>query len=346
MDGAHNSGSQNEGSQVELRFEPVPNARGLTVNVNLDPEDAEVTTLTQASVDTISLGATQANANSVAAEAVSPTMPRNDSDILPRNSSDSPTGGDRFTAFSSALKLIREGLWIGDLGCMISKEWQKQDIRAIVTIMPSVPQEVFDVTSSSPQLRHFHYMLDDHIEYGDKDRHNLSTLFSDSPHKNIFDVLEFMHDARMNGHAVMVHCEQGKRRSATVMAAYLIWFLNLSRKDSIQLIQSKRRGATIPGIWRDELQFLAEHRASLDEAMAANEKAFDRMISEPVFRLKMEDELKRKLRERRSHTQHMEDEQPQTPTSGNEADAPAWAQSPFSPERRSGGVARRRAENT
>eukprot|EP00668_Euglena_longa_P016999 GGOE01021326.1.p1 GENE.GGOE01021326.1~~GGOE01021326.1.p1 ORF type:complete len:370 (+),score=59.04 GGOE01021326.1:63-1172(+) len=215
----------------------------------------------------------------------------------------SPSVEHSLAAFGSALKLIKEGLWIGDLGCMISREWQKQGIQAIVTIMPSLSEQVHEVATSSPGLKHFHYKLDDHIEYGDRDRHNLSTLFSESPHKNIFDVLEFMHHARCNGESVMVHCEQGKRRSATVMAAYLIWYLNLSRKDSIQLIQSKRRGATVPGIWRDELQFLAERRAKLDEALATQECKLDRLLSQPDLRKQLEIDLKARLKEsRRPHS--------------------------------------------
>eukprot|EP00667_Euglena_gracilis_P013543 EG_transcript_13972 len=230
----------------------------------------------------------------------------------------SPSVERSLAAFGSALKLIKEGLWIGDLGCMISKEWQKQGIQAIVTIMPSLSEQVHEVASSSPGLKHFHYKLDDHIEYGDRDRHNLSTLFSDSPHKNIFDVLEFMHQARLNGDSVMVHCEQGKRRSATVMAAYLIWYMNLSRKDSIQLIQSKRRGATVPGIWRDELQFLAERRAQLDQALAAQECKLDRLLSQPDLRKQLETDLKKRLKEsRRAQSQIVEEEDLPTPSTAS-----------------------------
>jgi predicted protein tyrosine phosphatase len=197
----------------------------------------------------------------------------------------------------------------------------KQDISAIVTIMPSVPKEVFAITRGRPGLRHFHYMLDDHIEYGDEERHNLSTLFPDSPHKNIFDVLEFMHDARLAGRAVMVHCEQGKRRSAAVMAAYLIWYRSLSRKDAIQLIQAKRRGATIPGLWRDELQSLAERRALLDET-ADESVDFSRMLSQPDLRVQLEEELKQKVREKRRMSptpqQRLSPTEPESPDSAGQ----------------------------
>lgn len=200
-------------------------------------------------------------------------------------------------AFGSALKVIEEGLFIGDLGCMLSMEWQKEGIQAIVTIMPSVPQEVQDVADACPTLKHFHYALDDHIEYGDKERHNVSTLFSESPHKNIFDVLEFMHAARQQGQSVMVHCEQGKRRSATVMAAYLIWYTKRSRKDCIQLIQSRRRGATIPGIWRDELEFLAERRAAMEEDLHLDNAQLSRVLSTPDLRMQLAEELKERVLE-------------------------------------------------
>ena len=57
---------------------------------------------------------------------------------------------------------------------------------------------------------------------------------------------------------IMVHCEQGKQRSAAVACAYLIWWANYTRKEAIQYVQSRRRGAVIPGIWRNELDHLAQ----------------------------------------------------------------------------------------
>lgn len=41
----------------------------------------------------------------------------------------------------------------------LSQEWQKQGIQAIVTIMPSLSEQVHEVASSSPGLKHFHYKL-------------------------------------------------------------------------------------------------------------------------------------------------------------------------------------------
>ena len=59
-------------------------------------------------------------------------------------------------------------------------------------------------------------------------------------------------------HRVMVHCEHGKQRSASVACAYLLWYAACDRREAVQWVQDRRRGAVIPGMWRQELEDLAE----------------------------------------------------------------------------------------
>lgn len=48
------------------------------------------------------------------------------------------------------------------------------------------------------------------------------------------------------GHAVLVHCERGRQRSACVVAAYLIRNLGYTRDGAIAAVQAKRPGAFTP----------------------------------------------------------------------------------------------------
>lgn len=66
----------------------------------------------------------------------------------------------------------------------------------------------------------------------------------DVPESNIKDVLEdaaaFIHNAMSNGHPVLVHCNQGRSRSATVAAAYLIKYRRMDATAGLGLLRDKR----------------------------------------------------------------------------------------------------------
>ena len=47
---------------------------------------------------------------------------------------------------------------------------------------------------------------------------------------------------------MIVHCYAGKQRSASVIAAFLINFLNIDWRKSVALIQSKKPSSFRPGI--------------------------------------------------------------------------------------------------
>lgn len=50
----------------------------------------------------------------------------------------------------------------------------------------------------------------------------------------------------MQSHDVLVHCQMGRQRSASTIAAFLMKMLRLSKVEAIQLIKSKSREAFFP----------------------------------------------------------------------------------------------------
>eukprot|EP00993_Chasmostoma_nieuportense_P002432 NODE_3227_length_1007_cov_21.731818_g3081_i0.p1 GENE.NODE_3227_length_1007_cov_21.731818_g3081_i0~~NODE_3227_length_1007_cov_21.731818_g3081_i0.p1 ORF type:complete len:309 (+),score=59.51 NODE_3227_length_1007_cov_21.731818_g3081_i0:59-928(+) len=174
----------------------------------------------------------------------------------------SSEASDFASTFHSSLNRISDsGVWIGNLACLVSKEWSKEGIGAILSAMPQIPEEVREVLTNNPHVAHFLYPLDDDFRPPEGDEvHPTNTLFASHPHLCIHDAMAFIHEHISNGRPVMIHCEQGKRRSAAVVAAYLIWYEHMDCKQALQFVQTKRRGASVPGLWRQELDLLVNMR--------------------------------------------------------------------------------------
>jgi predicted protein tyrosine phosphatase len=153
--------------------------------------------------------------------------------------------------------VIPDQLYIGDLACMLSGDWTESGVGAVISVLSAASPEVDQAMLDHPSVAHMYYMLEDHVNH-DPTHEAVVTLFASPPSKSIFQVLDFMQQQVRNKVKIMVHCEQGKQRSAAVACAYLIWWANYTRKEAIQYVQSRRRGAVIPGIWRNELDHLAQ----------------------------------------------------------------------------------------
>ena len=54
------------------------------------------------------------------------------------------------------------------------------------------------------------------------------------------NITEFIYNSLMDNKKIFVHCYAGKQRSATIICAYLMKYLNLSYKSSTELMKSKR----------------------------------------------------------------------------------------------------------
>jgi protein tyrosine/serine phosphatase len=63
---------------------------------------------------------------------------------------------------------------------------------------------------------------------------------------NYTNVLERIHNCRMNKKPVLIHCHAGMQRSAAIVACYLIRFYNMTPDEAIRFIKSKRPIAFYP----------------------------------------------------------------------------------------------------
>tara|TARA_Y200000002_G_C22660697_1_gene655588 strand:+ start:415 stop:855 length:441 start_codon:yes stop_codon:yes gene_type:complete len=54
------------------------------------------------------------------------------------------------------------------------------------------------------------------------------------------NITEFIYKSLMDNKKIFVHCYAGKQRSATIVCAYIMKYLNLSYKSSTELMKSKR----------------------------------------------------------------------------------------------------------
>jgi protein-tyrosine phosphatase len=61
-----------------------------------------------------------------------------------------------------------------------------------------------------------------------------------------FNVLNIIHESRLQGKTVLVHCHAGMQRSCAVVALYLIQYYKLTPERAIKTIQSKRAIAFYP----------------------------------------------------------------------------------------------------
>jgi hypothetical protein len=61
-----------------------------------------------------------------------------------------------------------------------------------------------------------------------------------------YDVLQIIHQARLDGKNVLVHCHAGMQRSCAVVAMYLIKYYKLTDENAIKVIKNKRAIAFYP----------------------------------------------------------------------------------------------------
>lgn len=59
-------------------------------------------------------------------------------------------------------------------------------------------------------------------------------------YKYLDAITDFIHKSLLNSKRIFVHCYAGKQRSATVICAYIMKYLDLSYNEATELIQKKR----------------------------------------------------------------------------------------------------------
>lgn len=82
--------------------------------------------------------------------------------------------------------------------------------------------------------------------------------------------IQLLHMHLSKGNNVLVHCLQGKQRSATIIAAYIMWSQNVSCNTAIKMVQEKRQCAFTPDVnfiqclrWYETVQ----HLLSMDKSL-------------------------------------------------------------------------------
>eukprot|EP00668_Euglena_longa_P040406 GGOE01053209.1.p1 GENE.GGOE01053209.1~~GGOE01053209.1.p1 ORF type:complete len:278 (-),score=77.18 GGOE01053209.1:157-990(-) len=178
---------------------------------------------------------------------------------LCHNMEPTPNAGDTpdveyFRSRAMTNEVLKGKLYIGDLSGMLNGDWRRFHVDTIVSVLSAASEEVAEVLARHPGVQHMYYLLDDcHMS----DSEGQMSILNAAAKANVFHALEFMWRAISSGSRVMIHCEQGKQRSAVVCCAFLIWWQGYSVKEAIQQMQERRKGVRIPGMWRTELSHIA-----------------------------------------------------------------------------------------
>ena len=86
------------------------------------------------------------------------------------------------------------------------------------------------------------------IPFSNKKNHQIRIKVDDNLEKNeivnmykyLDAITEYIHKSLINSKRIFVHCYAGKQRSATVICAYIMKYLDLSYNDATELIRNKR----------------------------------------------------------------------------------------------------------
>lgn len=117
---------------------------------------------------------------------------------------------------------ILSGLWLGNIVDAKNKEF--------INSLDMVINCSKDIPFLSKNTKNIRIPVDDNLE-----EKEIKNLFKFLP-----KVTSYIHSALNNNKNILVHCYAGKQRSASVIVAYLIRYLNISLEKAILLVKSKR----------------------------------------------------------------------------------------------------------
>tara|TARA_B110000208_G_C11757920_1_gene425839 strand:- start:786 stop:1238 length:453 start_codon:yes stop_codon:yes gene_type:complete len=117
---------------------------------------------------------------------------------------------------------IIPGLWLGNIEDSKIKEF----INAI-DIVINCSKDIPFLTNETKNIR---IPIEDNLE-----KKEIQNLFTSLP-----KVTSYIHAGLRNNCQIFVHCHAGKQRSASVIVAYLIRYLNISLQRATLLVKSKR----------------------------------------------------------------------------------------------------------
>lgn len=121
-------------------------------------------------------------------------------------------------------KEIRKGLWIGSEGDSQNADFlSKHNIKFIVNCSNSIP-----FLDGHNDIEHYRVPIDD-------DPSNNAIILSHFP-----VIVRSIDSVLQRGKSVLVHCRAGMQRSASVVAAYLMYKYKLSADDAMRAIKSRK----------------------------------------------------------------------------------------------------------
>ena len=117
---------------------------------------------------------------------------------------------------------ILNGLWLGNIIDSKNLEFL-EEIDIIINASTDIP-------FVSDKTKNIRVSVKDNLE---KDQ--IIKLYT-----YLDNVTEYIYNSLMDNKKIFVHCYAGKQRSATIVCAYIMKYLNLSYKTSTELMKSKR----------------------------------------------------------------------------------------------------------
>lgn len=139
---------------------------------------------------------------------------------------------------------IVPGVNLGSLNAfyvLLSCEPEEQGEWAVVSVM-----EKYSIDEMSSKRHLYDHLIIDATDEPSTD------LFS-----HFHKASEFIDSALSKGKQVLVHCHQGKSRSATLVGAYLILTEKISSNEALDLIREKRTEEICPNSgFREQLKML------------------------------------------------------------------------------------------
>ena len=147
---------------------------------------------------------------------------------------------------------IIDRLWLGAISSACNREaLHEHNIDTIVSaFLGSVANYPYDFNYERAKLR-------------DVEDEDILTEFE--------RLVPVIHKDLINGKSVLCHCHFGRSRSASIVAAYLIRYKDMTTDDAIQFIQSKRSQVNINSGYVEQLR-IYEERVKQDKEQIKNKK--------------------------------------------------------------------------
>jgi protein-tyrosine phosphatase len=117
---------------------------------------------------------------------------------------------------------ILPNLWLGNIFDSRDKKFLK-NIDIIINCTKTIP-------FNSNKTKNIRIFIDDNLK-----KEEIVNMY-----KYLESVTDYIYKNLKNGKNILIHCHAGKQRSATVVCAFIIRFLNISYINASILLKSKR----------------------------------------------------------------------------------------------------------